>query len=275
LTTGYPKEETLAGQEVHKQNRFKKKKHIMFVNELMQSQQKQYDSIKSLDINTSPLHDHLTRISKDDLMNRYTVVEIIGHGSFGTISTVKLKEEKVGGSAFESQDNGFLGFPLGPRRKSFTPIADRPKISTNYLYALKEMNLDNCSDNFLDTLYTEISILRSLDHPNIVKALDVFETNKNGIQKQLCLVLELCTGGDLYARVPYSQREAALITSKVVNAISYIHQHNVIHRDIKFENILFESTEPDAEIKIIDFGLSKVIANHKHPIHMTERVGTM
>ena len=52
-----------------------------------------------------------------------------------------------------------------------------------------------------------------------------------------------------------------------------MHERGVVHRDLKFENIMFESTEPDCSIKVIDFGLSKKFVGE--PGYMTERVGTV
>jgi calcium-dependent protein kinase len=56
-------------------------------------------------------------------------------------------------------------------------------------------------------------------------------------------------------------------------ARSYLHEHGIVHRDLKFENIMFEDESEDADIKLIDFGLSKKFMGK--PGYMTERVGTM
>ncbi len=120
----------------------------------------------------------------------------------------------------------------------------------------------------MDELRNEISILQSLDHPNIVKAYEVYETSVN-----IYLVLEHCSGGDLYTRVPYNEKESAKIVGKLVSAITHMHRHNISHRDLKFENIMFESKATDAEIKLIDFGLSKKVVDGKK--YMTEGVGTI
>lgn len=89
---------------------------------------------------------------------------------------------------------------------------------------------------------------------NIIKAYETFQDKPS---KTLMIVLELCTGGDLYERVPYSEQQAATITKQIVSAVSYMHKRNIIYRDLKWENVMFESKHPDAPIKVIDFGLSK------------------
>ena len=85
--------------------------------------------------------------------------------------------------------------------------------------------------------------------------------------------MELCTGGDLYSRDPYTERDAAKIIGKVLSAVEYMHNNNIIHRDLKYENILFESNSPDAEVKIIDFGLSKRYDPHNK--NLCDGVGTI
>lgn len=85
--------------------------------------------------------------------------------------------------------------------------------------------------------------------------------------------MELCTGGDLYARMPYSETQVACIIKQVLGAVSYMHDRNIIHRDIKLENIMFESQHPDAAVKVIDFGLSAEYSMSENVLK--ERVGTL
>ena len=120
---------------------------------------------------------------------------------------------------------------------------------------------------FHDVLYT----FRNSD-PNIVKLYETYER-----RKQIYLLLEFCSGGDLYERTPYSERDAAIIVTKLLSAVAYMHKNGVVHRDLKYENILFESRHPHAEIKVIDFGLSKRFMLQSSPdeAYMTEGVGTM
>jgi serine/threonine protein kinase len=82
---------------------------------------------------------------------------------------------------------------------------------------------------------------------------------------------ELCSGGDLYSRDPYTEEESARITSSILSAVSYMHSKGIIHRDLKYENILFIDNNPQAEIKLIDFGLSKRFGHEE----LTEGVGTV
>jgi len=103
-------------------------------------------------------------------------------------------------------------------------------------------------------IQNEINILKRLDHPNIVKGYDSFNWGK----KNVAIVMEHCEGGDLYSRTPYSERDASKIVSQILSAVHYMHSKGIMHRDIKYENILFEKTTHDSKIKIIDFGLSKI-----------------
>lgn len=98
-------------------------------------------------------------------------------------------------------------------------------------YALKTILLDRCSSADLkEELKNEVEILKSLDHPNIVRALETFD-----YRDRLFIVLELCSGGDLYARDPYTEEAAARIIFCLAKAISYLHSKGIVHRDLKYE----------------------------------------
>jgi calcium-dependent protein kinase len=84
--------------------------------------------------------------------------------------------------------------------------------------------------------------------------------------------MELCNGGDLYARDPYTEDQAARIVSSILGAVAYCHSRGVAHRDLKFENVLFVNDSLHAEVKLIDFGLSKVYGDNPQ---LTEGVGTI
>ena len=111
-------------------------------------------------------------------------------------------------------------------------------------------------------LKREIAILQEVQHPNIIRLIEVHEDTK-----YLHLITELCTGGELFDRIiaktqseegHFSESDAAGIIRCILDAIAYCHDvKQIVHRDLKPENFLFKTTDEDAQIKIIDFGLSR------------------
>jgi serine/threonine protein kinase len=96
-------------------------------------------------------------------------------------------------------------------------------------YALKSIHLNQARNTILrEELKNEVEILKTVDHPNIVTAVETFEWRND-----LYLVLELCSGGDLYTRDPYTEPEAARISLSILNAVAYLHYRGISHRDLK------------------------------------------
>lgn len=104
-------------------------------------------------------------------------------------------------------------------------------------------------------LRKELEALQLVDHPNIVKLFDVFED-----AKYLHIVMEYCSGGDLFEhlmrRGKFTESAVGSILMKLLSAISHLHSLKISHRDLKPENFIYSSPDPDAEIKIVDFGMS-------------------
>eukprot|EP00388_Colpodella_angusta_P021354 GDKJ01054083.1.p1 GENE.GDKJ01054083.1~~GDKJ01054083.1.p1 ORF type:complete len:483 (-),score=102.71 GDKJ01054083.1:877-2325(-) len=121
-----------------------------------------------------------------------------------------------------------------------------------------------------DNLVAEVAVLKQLDHPNIMKILEFYEDARN-----YHLVTELYTGGELFDKIvrqsKFTQREAATVMRQVFSGITYCHAMKVVHRDLKPENLLLESEDPDAYIKIIDFGTAQNFASGKK---MSQVIGT-
>jgi hypothetical protein len=136
---------------------------------------------------------------------------------------------------------------------SFTP--DESHVS-KIEYAMKSIHFSRVTDSaFVEELKNEISILKALDHPHIVRAIETF-SHRN----QIFIVMELCSGGDLYSRDPYTEESAARIVSSILSAVAYMHSRNICHRDLKYENILFVNDSPTAEVKVGDSVFSPVLA---------------
>ena len=136
--------------------------------------------------------------------------------------------------------------------------------------------IDKSQVNNFQNLQREIELLREVHHPHIIELYDIYED-----AFYLHLVTELCTGGELYDKViektespegHFFEEDAAIIIRDILDAIRYIHDElNIVHRDLKPENFLFKDDTDDADIKIIDFGLSR---RNDAPFGlMTSRVG--
>ena len=123
--------------------------------------------------------------------------------------------------------------------------------------AVKTLCTQNLSGRRLEMLLNEVEIYLRLDHPNICKLLEVYEDNS-----AIRLVMELCTGRELYERLSdkkrYSERDAAQVTRQMLEAIAYCHSHQICHRDLKLENFVYADASADANLKLIDFGFSKL-----------------
>lgn len=130
--------------------------------------------------------------------------------------------------------------------------------TTKIQYALKTLTKVGIPQDKLLRLRNELGCMAHLDHPNIIRVHEVFEND-------LCiyLVMELCKGGHLMDRLfaqqgrYYREKIACKYIHSILTAVAYCHANNVVHRDLKLENILFESEHRDSELKLIDFGLSQ------------------
>jgi len=108
---------------------------------------------------------------------------------------------------------------------------------------------------YWNKIQLEVEIMKHIGPSlNIVYLYDVFEDNSS-----VHLVLEIMRGGDLWKRITpgeYSERFAAGVLRSMLRTVSQCHTRHVIYRDIKPDNFLFESDEPDAPLKATDFGLA-------------------
>ncbi len=126
-------------------------------------------------------------------------------------------------------------------------------IATQQLRAIKILYKHNFSKEEHEMVMNEIAIMKSLDHPNIVRIYEYFQDDR-----YMFIVMELVKGGELFDKIieahHFSESVAANIFHQLLSAVNYLHKHSIVHRDIKPENILFDGEH----IKIIDFGTSRI-----------------
>ena len=143
---------------------------------------------------------------------------------------------------------------------------------TKVSYACKELLKKSLSD--YEGLMREVNLMIKLDHPNIIKLYEYYENDK-----KIYLIMELCTGGELFDRIventengiQFTEKQAANLFRQMMNAINYCHKNGIVHRDLKPENLLYLSKDKNSPIKVIDFGMSKRFTPEKF---MSEKVGT-
>lgn len=113
-----------------------------------------------------------------------------------------------------------------------------------------------------DNLLTEFDILRTLDHPNILKCYEVFED-----PRYYYIATEYCPAGDLFTEVvkfkKFSESKVAAVMHELLSALVYCHSRGVIHRDLKPENILLLEKGEDFSIKVADFGSSTLLPKNR------------
>jgi len=191
-----------------------------------------------MDENASIKYSKENFVGKADglFLDNYDVVKQIGKGGYGKVYQVRNKKSKE-------------------------------------IYACK--HLSKLSIKNLEKFEREINILIKSDHPNIIRIIEIYES-----QRSLYIVMEECKGGEIFDRIiehiqnkkMYSEKEAAIIFKQVMSAIEYCHNNGICHRDLKPENLLYlnPGSEENNPIRVIDFGLSQIFTQQK----LKTKVGT-
>ena len=150
---------------------------------------------------------------------------------------------------------------------SFGRVFLAQNINTLEYIAMKE--IPKTSEDLLtdSEIMDEIEILKNLDHPDIVRIMEFYNTDD-------CyyIINEYCPGGELFEQVNniFSETQIAVMFRQIFSGLAYLHSNNVIHRDLKLENILIQEKEKSKEtnedlfiLKIIDFGTAKIFDKNK------------
>ncbi|AEC09455.1 Protein kinase domain [Arabidopsis thaliana x Arabidopsis arenosa] len=122
--------------------------------------------------------------------------------------------------------------------------------------AIKEIAMDRLNKKLQESLMSEIFILRRINHPNIIRLIDMIKS-----PGKVHLVLEYCKGGDLSVYVQrhgiVPEATAKHFMQQLAAGLQVLRDNNIIHRDLKPQNLLLSTNENDADLKIADFGFAR------------------
>ena len=175
--------------------------------------------------NVNLTNDLLIGKSKSNPKEDYTMIKILGEGSYARVYKVKNR-------------------------------------LTSAVYAMKVINKSySCTVEEENEILNEIKILKTMDHPSILKIFE-FYSNKTSysIVTELCPQGELFN--EIIQKGPFTEKYSAYVMYQILSAVNYCHKMNIIHRDLKPENILIVDRDKDYYlpiVKICDFGTSKIV----------------
>ncbi|XP_066370570.1 calcium and calcium/calmodulin-dependent serine/threonine-protein kinase isoform X3 [Miscanthus floridulus] len=186
----------------------------------------------------------MSKTESRKLSDDYEVVDVLGRGGFSIVRRGVSKSEGKTQVAIKTLRR------LGPAMNGIQ------QGSKGGLPMWKQVSISDA------LLTNEILVMRRIvenvaPHPNVIGLHDVYE-DAHGVH----LILELCSGGELFDRIVgrdrYSEFDAAAVIRQIAKGLEALHKANIIHRDLKPENCLFSDKNEDSTLKIMDFGLSSV-----------------
>eukprot|EP00897_Mesotaenium_endlicherianum_P007939 jgi/Mesen1/7173/ME000037S06531 len=159
-----------------------------------------------------------------DFSDHYEVGQVIGQGQFGCVRTCMFKKTRE-----------TFAVKVIIKSSLKTPMA-------------------------VDVVREEVALMESVeDHPAVVALIDIIENSK-----YVCLVMELCHGGDLFDRIierkSYPEVEAAQVCASIASVLEHCRGRGVMHRDLKPENILMCSRRSHTKICVADFGAGAFVS---------------
>ena len=143
---------------------------------------------------------------------------------------------------------------------------------TNQRVAIKIIKKNKAKESDIELVRNEIDIMKLCFHPNVIHLLDHFE---NG--EYIFIVMEYIKGGSLTDYLKknefnFSEKRAAEIIYQLAKGIKYLHKYGIIHRDLKPDNIMLTEASDKGNVKIMDFGLSKILGKKEKS---TDGFGTL
>nr|CDS25677.1 serine:threonine protein kinase MARK2 [Hymenolepis microstoma] len=135
---------------------------------------------------------------------------------------------------------------------NFAKVKLAQHVTTGMEVAVKVIDKTQLNPTSLRKLFREVRIMKTLDHPNIIKLLEVIES-----ERHLYLVMEYASNGEVFDYLvthgKMKEKDARIKFRQIVSAVQYCHAKNIVHRDLKAENLLLDES---MNLKIADFGFS-------------------
>ena len=157
------------------------------------------------------------------ILSKYTVQSLVGRGAFSSVLKITCKDS---GTEFAMK---VIEKTMGQR---------------------------------IVTWETELAVLKRVRHPNIVYLHEVLVT-----KKQAYFILQFAAGGDLASKImrmgSLGEHRSRELTLMILSALEYMHRHGITHRDLKSENCLFLTDQPDSLLVVSDFGLAHMTTDGK------------
>jgi len=156
------------------------------------------------------------------------------------------------------EDNYDISEEIG--RGAFSVVKRAKHKKTGTSFAVKFIEKKYVDKQDLVLLGREIDIMKKVNHPNVLKLQEVYETDET-----IALVMELVDGGELFYKIVekgnYSEKDAVKIVRQMIQGVEYLHNQGIAHRDLKPENLLcsMDTREEYKPFRVViaDFGLSK------------------
>ena len=126
----------------------------------------------------------------------------------------------------------------------------REKLAKDHVYAMKAFQGTTPQAEY--NIRKAILALRLLNHKNVVKIYDSFQEFG-----QIHIVTDLYVGGNLASRFPYSEHEASRIVAQILSGVRHLHEQDIVHAALSLETILFDSGRTDADVIIVNLGISR------------------
>lgn len=195
----------------------------------------------------------------EDTRKRTSTIEVFDlcsikstvHADGNLTGKVVRMETPFGKPIEEIYDGVHHGPVLGSGVSGIVRLVSHKMTGVKYAVKVLDLGLIKSAEG-LQQLREEIYIMCQLDHPNIVRLEEVYES-----LSEIYLVMELCLGGDLFDRLDeqpdyhYTEAQCARLVKQMLSSVRYLHSKNIIHRDLKLENFLFSTTSADSVLKMI------------------------